>query len=163
MMIKSIPVKCLFFLAAAVLFNADCFGQVTFLNPGNNGNYLNVAPGVRFNPSKGSIHQPGVAVHKSSGTYNHLANGYYQNPNTGNIYNPTTGTYSSGKNISFRPGQYQNFGNVRYNAQTQALHVPGQKVVKPSGTYYHRGGGHYVNPHTGNTYNPYTRSYKSAR
>jgi len=163
-MIKLLPVKCLLLLAAATLFSADGFAQVTVYNPNNSSNYQNVAPGVRFNPLKGSVHQPGVAVHKASGTYNHLANGYYQNPVTGNIYNPTQGTYSTGKDITFRPGEYQNLGGgVRYNSQTQAVHIPGQKVIKPSGTYYHQGGGHYVNPNSGNTYNPYTRSYKYGR
>ena len=59
-------------------------------------------------------------------------------------------------------GNYQNLGNgVRYNAQRQSYHVPGQAVYKPSGTYNAIGQGYYRNAQTGNVYNPTTGSYSS--
>ena len=123
------------------------------------GQYQNVAPGLRYNAAKQAIHSPGNFVHKNGRTYNHVGNGYYQNQQDGRIYNPTTGSYSTGRNLSFSPGSYSSFGNLRVNTTTGSVHKPGSFVKKQSGTYYHMGNGYYRNPQTGNVYNPYTQAY----
>jgi hypothetical protein len=55
--------------------------------------YFRGPSGAGFNPITGSVHLPGQAVFKGSGTYQAIGGGYYRNPVTGNTYNPRTGTY----------------------------------------------------------------------
>lgn len=126
------------------------------------GGYQNLGGYGRYNASTGSYHVPGQSVFKPTGRYDHVGQGYYRNQYTGNIYNPYTRSYTQGKNLTFRPGSYNNIGNtsMRFNSRTNALHLPGQAVIKPTGVYHHIGNGYYRNPSTGNTYNPYTRAYK---
>lgn len=117
---------------------------------------------VHHNPVTGAVHVPNVGVAKNSGIYSPIGNGYYQNARTGNVYNPTTGSYTTGKQVEFRPGGYNNLGgNVYHNPVTNSVHVPGVGVAKDSGMYRPIGNGYYRNPVTGNVYNPTTGIYKS--
>ena len=141
---------------------ATCNAQTYF----KGGSYTTIpgAGGMRYNNATGAYHIPGQAVIKSSGTYNYIGRGYYQNPVTGNVYNPYDRSYTHGSNVQFRGGSYSTIpgaGGMRYNNATGAYHIPGQAVIKPSGTYNYIGRGYYQNPVTGNVYNPYTRVYKS--
>lgn len=56
-------------------------------------NYLRFGNGPGVNLSTGSVHLPGQAVHKASGSYQAIGGGYYRNSMTGNTYNPYKGTY----------------------------------------------------------------------
>lgn len=128
------------------------------------GAYIGVG-NVGVNPWTGSVHVPGHTVYKPSGNYQAIGNGYYQNPYTGNKYNPYTGSYLQGRQPGFtqveqRPGGYiRNGWGTGVNPVTGSVHLPGQAVLKPSGTYRAIGGGYYQNPVTGNTYNPGTGTY----
>ena len=133
-------------------------GATTF---SHSGGYQQLGPGLRYNAYTGSTHIQGVAVHRPTGTYHHVGNGYYRNWTNGNVYNPQTGSYSSGKRLSFSPGNYQQFGNMRMNSVTGSVHIPGRVVMKRSGVYHSLGNGYYRNHVTGNIYNPWTQAYKS--
>ena len=158
-MTASLPkILCLSLLLGAV-GSANVASADTHFRPG----YYQPIPGTgaRVNHYNGSLHIPGQAVYKSSGRYDHVGNGYYRNRATGNTYNPYTKSYTQGRNLTFRPGSYQQLGGgTRFNTTTGAFHIPGQAVIKPSGVYHHIGNGYYRNSRTGNTYNPYTRVYK---
>ena len=151
-------IACALTLVVAATAASSASAETTF-RPGGYQNFGNYG---RYNATTGAFHIPGQSVYKSTGRYDHIGNGYYRNPYSGNIYNPGTRSYTSGKNLTFRPGNYQLLGNtgMRFNGQTGALHLPGQAVIKPTGVYHHMGNGYYKNPVTGNTYNPYTRAYK---
>lgn len=117
--------------------------------------------GVHHNPVTNSLYMPNVGVLKSSGLYTPIGNGYYQNARTGNVYSPDTGSYSTGKQIEFRPGGYNyQGGNTYHNPVTNSTHIPNVGVIKDSGFYRPIGGGYYENPLTGNIYNPTTAIYK---
>lgn len=153
-------------LALATLFAAGAFladdASAQFTQ--RPGAYIG-GPNVRFNPWNGSVHLPGQAVVKNSGTYRAIGGGIYQNPVTGNKYNPSTGAYLQGSRPGFsgvegRPGGYnRNAFGIGHNPVTGSVHIPGQAVYKPSGRYEAIGGGHYRNPVTGNIYNPHARQY----
>lgn len=128
------------------------------------GGYVQSHPHSYLNPVTGARYRPGVGVAKSSGIYRPVGRGYYQNPITGNIYSPSTGSYTTGKDLHFRPGRYHHAGGgTHYNPTTGATYLPGRAVIKPSGVYTPIGGGYYRNHVTGNVYNPATGAYKTPR
>lgn len=153
-------VAALTFAAGASTDASAQWPNTRIVSPGASG-YQNFGNGVHRNPWNGSTYVQGIGAVKPSGVYQHVQGGYHVNRNTGNIYNPSTGSYTEGKQLSFRPNNYNNFGVVRHNSTTGSLHIPGAAVIKPSGVYSPMGNGYYRNQSTGNVYNPTTGAYKS--